>query len=39
VERLARRYGFDALIVLAAIESVLEIVLRHDSPRAPAMPV
>ena len=39
VERLARRYGFDALIVLAAIESVLELVLRHDSPRAPASPV
>jgi signal transduction histidine kinase len=39
VERLARKYGFDALIVLAAMESVLEVVLRHDSPRAPAAPV
>jgi signal transduction histidine kinase len=39
VDRLARRYGFDALIVLAAIESLLEVVLRHDSPRAPTMPV
>src|SRR5262249_30889321 len=29
---LVRRYGFDALIVLAAIESTLEVVLRHDSP-------
>ncbi len=32
---LARRYGFDALIVLAAIESTLEVALRHDSPSAP----
>jgi signal transduction histidine kinase len=32
---LARRYGFDALIVLAAIESALEVALRHDSPQAP----
>jgi signal transduction histidine kinase len=39
VERLARRYGFDALIVLAAVEAVLEVVLRHDSPRGPATPV
>jgi signal transduction histidine kinase len=38
VERLARKYGFDALIVLAAIESVLEVVLRQDSARAPATP-
>jgi signal transduction histidine kinase len=36
VERLARRYGFDVLIVLAAVEGVLEVVLRQDSPRAPA---
>jgi signal transduction histidine kinase len=32
---LARRYGFDALIVLAAVESALEVALRHDSPQAP----
>jgi signal transduction histidine kinase len=36
VERLARRYGLDVLIVLAAVEGVLEIVLRQGSPRAPA---
>ena len=28
---LARRYGFDALIVLAAVESALEVALRHDA--------
>jgi signal transduction histidine kinase len=39
VERLARRYGLDVLIVLAAIEGVLEVVLRQDSPRAPATAV
>jgi signal transduction histidine kinase len=32
---LARRYGFDALIVLAAIAGTLEVALRHDSPQAP----
>src|SRR5919206_1632163 len=32
---LARRYGLDALIVLAAIESVVEVVLRHGSSDAP----
>src|SRR6266542_2594528 len=32
---LAHRYGFDALIVLAAVESTLAIALRHDSPQAP----
>jgi signal transduction histidine kinase len=32
---LARRYGLDALIVLAAVESTLAIALRHDSPQAP----
>ena len=36
MERLARRYGLDVLIVLAAVEGVLEIVLRQGSPRAPA---
>jgi signal transduction histidine kinase len=32
---LARRYGFDALIVLAAVECTLEVVLRRDSADAP----
>jgi signal transduction histidine kinase len=32
---LARRYGFDALIAIAAIEGALEVALRHDSPQAP----
>jgi signal transduction histidine kinase len=32
---LARRYGFDALIVLAAIQSALEVALLHDALRAP----
>jgi signal transduction histidine kinase len=32
---LARRYGFDALIVLAAIQSALEVALWHDALRAP----
>ena len=32
---LARRYGFDALIVLAAVEGALEVGLRTDSPDAP----
>jgi signal transduction histidine kinase len=32
---LVRRYGFDALIVLAAAESALEVALRGDSPDAP----
>ncbi len=35
VSFLARRYGFDVLIVLAAIESALEVALRHDSTQAP----
>jgi signal transduction histidine kinase len=39
VDRLLRRYGFDVLIVLAAIESALEVVLRHDLARAPTVPV
>ena len=30
-----RRYGFDALIVIAAVEAALEVALRHDSIRAP----
>ncbi len=32
---LARRYGLDALIVLVAIESALEVALRHDPGREP----
>ena len=35
VLQLARRYGLDALIVLAAIESVIEVVVRHGSDDAP----
>ncbi len=32
---LARRYGFDVLIVLLAIEAMLEVAVRRDSPDAP----
>jgi signal transduction histidine kinase len=32
---LARKYGFDALLVIAAIESTLELVLRQDAAEAP----
>jgi signal transduction histidine kinase len=35
VSFLARRYGFDVLIAIAAIESALEVALRQDSPQAP----
>jgi signal transduction histidine kinase len=35
ISLLARRYGFDVLIAIAAIESALEVALRHDSLRAP----
>jgi len=31
----ARRYGFDLLIVVAAVESALEVALRHDVSDAP----
>jgi signal transduction histidine kinase len=31
----ARRYGFDVLIVIAALESALEVAVRHDSLKAP----
>jgi signal transduction histidine kinase len=31
----ARRYGFDLLIVVAALESALEVVLRHEPSREP----
>jgi signal transduction histidine kinase len=36
---LARRYGFDALIVLVAVESTLEVVLSHGWPQAPRTPL
>ena len=32
---LARRHAFDALIVLLAVESMFEVVVRRDSPDAP----
>jgi len=32
---LARRYWLDALVVLAAVEGMLEVALRQDSPQAP----
>ena len=32
---IVRRYGLDALIVLAAVESMLEVALRQGSPDAP----
>jgi signal transduction histidine kinase len=32
---VARKYGFGALIVLLAIEAMLEVVVRRDSPDAP----
>jgi signal transduction histidine kinase len=32
---LARRYGLDLLIVLAAVESMLEVALRRDASEAP----
>jgi signal transduction histidine kinase len=35
VSPLARRYGFDVLIVIAAIASALEVALRRDPLRAP----
>ena len=36
---LARRYGFDALIVLAALEGAVEVVVRQDSLSAPTTSV
>ena len=36
---LARRYGLDVLIVIAALEAVLEVALRNDSLRAPRSPL
>jgi len=35
VSSLARRYGFDALVVLAAIGGVLDVSLRNDAMREP----
>ena len=35
LRELARRYGFDVLIVIAAIECALEVALRHDALREP----
>jgi signal transduction histidine kinase len=32
---LARRYGFDVLVVIGAIESALEVAIRHDTTREP----
>jgi hypothetical protein len=32
---LARRHGFDVLIALLAIEAMLEVAVRRDSPDAP----
>jgi signal transduction histidine kinase len=39
VSQLIRRYGFDVLVVVVAIESALEVVLRHDPTRAPRSPL
>jgi signal transduction histidine kinase len=36
---LARRYGFDALIVLAAIAAALEVAFRESPLRAPSTPL
>ena len=32
---VARRYGFDALVALAALEGMLEVAFRQDAPDAP----
>jgi signal transduction histidine kinase len=39
VHPLVRRYGLDALIAAAAVESALEVATRHDSVRAPHVPL
>jgi signal transduction histidine kinase len=39
VSQLARRYGFDALIVLAAVASMLGVAFRRDDPDAPTTPL
>ena len=36
---LARRYAFDVLVVAAAVDLTLELVLRQDSPDAPTVPL
>ena len=36
---LTRRYGLDALIVLAAVWAALEVLLRDDPVRAPRSPL
>ncbi len=36
---LARKYGFDALIVLAAVEAALEVAFRYDALRSPRTPL
>ena len=33
---LGRRYGVDVLIVIAAVESALEVLLRQDDSKAPS---
>jgi signal transduction histidine kinase len=33
---LVRRYGFDALIVLAALQAAVEVAVQQDSPQGPA---
>jgi signal transduction histidine kinase len=35
----ARRYGFDALVVVAAVAGVLGVVFRRDDPDAPTAPL
>ncbi len=37
--QLARRYGLDVLVVLAAAAAVLEVTLRDDPTRAPSTPL
>jgi signal transduction histidine kinase len=39
VSQLARRHGFDALIVLAALASTLGVAFRQDDPDAPTTPL
>jgi signal transduction histidine kinase len=39
VHPLVRRYGLDVLIAAAAAESALELATRHDSARAPQVPL
>jgi len=39
VGNLARKHGFDALIVFAAIAGMFEVAFRHDTERAPQAPL